>query len=125
MLMASALLPSESQFRGPPSPVFLLRIVIRRVATPPSTRPAAPPTLLGPGLSGVSYGPRAFGSGSPSIGHYDGKRHSCPQIYTITDVRALTRFELRAEIKKRQTNYQRTGGRGPQGTAVVADLCSS
>src|SRR5262249_17277054 len=47
-------------------------------ATPHLIRPAAPPTSsFGPGLSGVSCGPRAFASGSPSADHYATRRPSC------------------------------------------------
>ena len=42
--------------------------------------------MFGSGLSGVSCGPRAFGSGSPSIAQYLTKRQSCQPFYTITDM---------------------------------------
>ena len=57
--------------------------------TPHSIQPAALPTsVFDSGLSGVSCGPRAFGSGSPSTAHYAIRRLSCQYVYTINATEA-------------------------------------
>src|SRR5689334_6599933 len=87
MAMASTLLPPQSRNPGPPPPSRKNTSLIGqgRDLTHATLDPARRPCrLMRLGLSGVSCGPRALGSGSPSTGHYTIIRQSCQIDYTIT-----------------------------------------